>query len=232
MDFLQETKKLGLELTDSMLKQFELYYHYLIEVNSYMNLTAITQKEDVYRKHFLDSLELFRILSSKESFRLCDVGSGAGFPGIPLAIVNPQMELTIIDSLNKRIDFLKELAQKLDLKNVLALHERAEVYANQQKDSFDVVTARAVAKLPILVELCLPLVKVGGMFIAMKGSSGEEELALAEQAIQILGGKFLRVEEFYLPEELEKRQIIIIQKIKPTPAKYPRSYAKIKERPL
>jgi 16S rRNA (guanine527-N7)-methyltransferase len=197
-----------------------------------MNLTAITEKEDVYRKHFLDSLEIVRALDQKDAYTLCDVGSGAGFPSIPLAIVDSNVNVTIIDALNKRIKFLNELTNKLGLNNVNALHKRAEDYVKEVGASFDVVTARAVARLNVLVELCLPLVKVGGKFIAMKGSSGQDELEEAKKGINILGGKIIDVIDVVLPDEEEKRQLIIIYKEKETPKKYPRSFAKIKERPL
>ena len=232
MNFLEELKKINVFLSDKEAQQFELYYHRLIEVNQVMNLTAIIEKEEVYRKHFLDSLEILRVLDLNESFTLCDVGSGAGFPSIPLAIVHPQVNVTIIDALNKRIRFLNDLIKDLDLKKVEAFHARAEDYAKEKRESFDVVTARAVARLNVLAELCLPLTKVGGRFIAMKGSSGLEEIEEASQAIQNLGGKITRVEQFTLPEEKDGRMIIVIEKVKQTPLKYPRSFNKIKERPL
>ena len=197
-----------------------------------MNLTAITEKDEVYRKHFLDSLEIVRAIDNKEKYTLCDVGSGAGFPSIPLAIVDSNVNVTIIDALNKRIKFLNDLTSKLGLSNVEALHRRAEDYVKEVGASFDIVTARAVARLNVLVELCLPLVKVGGKFIAMKGSSGQEELEEAKKGISILGGKIINVIDVVLPDEEEKRQLIIIYKEKETPKKYPRSFAKIKERPL
>lgn len=232
MDFKQELLNLGIELTESQENKFLTYYTELVRVNEYMNLTAITEKEEVYRKHFLDSLEIVRAIKNEESYTLCDVGSGAGFPSIPLAIVDGKVNVTIIDALNKRINFLNELTNKLELSNVKALHKRAEDYVKEVGASFDVVTARAVARLNVLVELCLPLVKVGGVMIAMKGSSGNEELAEAKKGIQILGGKVLEVIDVELPLEADKRQLIIIYKEKETPKKYPRSFQKIKERPL
>ncbi len=231
MDFLAETKKLNLILTSNQIKQFSLYYESLIRVNSYMNLTAITEKEAIYRKHFLDSLELFRILPS-QPYSLCDVGSGAGFPGIPIAIADINAKVTIIDALNKRIQFLDDLIHDLALTNVIAMHKRAEDYAKEVGASFDIVTARAVAKLNILAELCLPLVKLNGIFVAMKGSSGKEEALEAKHAVQILGGRIEKIIEFSLPDEQEKRQILVIRKIKATPSLYPRAYGKIKEKPL
>lgn len=232
MEFKKEVLNLGLQLNNDQEEKFLTYFTELVEVNKYMNLTAITEKDEVYRKHFLDSLEIVRAIDNKESYTLCDVGSGAGFPSIPLAIVDSNVNVTIIDALNKRIKFLNELTSKLGLTNVEALHRRAEDYVKEVGASFDVVTARAVARLNVLVELCLPLVKVGGKFIAMKGSSGQEELEEAKKGISILGGKIVDVIDVVLPDEEEKRQLIIIYKEKETPKKYPRSFAKIKERPL
>ena len=232
MDFKKEVLNLGLQLNNNQEEKFLTYFTELVEVNKYMNLTAITEKDEVYRKHFLDSLEIVRAIDNKEKYTLCDVGSGAGFPSIPLAIVDSNVNVTIIDALNKRIKFLNELTLKLGLSNVEALHRRAEDYVKEVGASFDIVTARAVARLNVLVELCLPLVKVGGKFIAMKGSSGQEELEEAKKGISILGGKIIDVIDVVLPDEEEKRQLIIIYKEKETPKKYPRSFAKIKERPL
>lgn len=232
MDFKKEVLNLGLQLNNDQEEKFLTYFTELVEVNKYMNLTAITEKDEVYRKHFLDSLEIVRAIDNKEKYTLCDVGSGAGFPSIPLAIVDSNVNVTIIDALNKRIKFLSELTSKLGLSNVEALHRRAEDYVKEVGASFDIVTARAVARLNVLVELCLPLVKVGGKFIAMKGSSGQEELEEAKKGISILGGKIIDVIDVVLPDEEEKRQLIIIYKEKETPKKYPRSFAKIKERPL
>ena len=165
MNFKNEVQNLGIQLNNEQENQFLTYFNELVEVNQYMNLTAITEKEDVYRKHFLDSLEIVRALDNKEKYTLCDVGSGAGFPSIPLAIVDSNVNVTIIDALNKRIKFLNDLTGKLGLTNVNALHKRAEDYVKEVGASFDIVTARAVARLNILVELCLPLVKIGGKFI-------------------------------------------------------------------
>lgn len=232
MNFRSELEKLNIELTSDMENKFELYYSKLVEVNSYMNLTAITEREEVYNKHFLDSLSIVKALDLNNEFTLCDVGSGAGFPSIPLAIVCDNAKVTIIDALNKRINFLNDLTQYLNLNNVNAYHKRAEDYVKEKAASFDVVTARAVARLNILAELCLPLVKLNGYFIAMKGQSGQEEINEAMNAINILGGKLIDVIDFELPDDAGKRSIVIIKKVKETPKKYPRQYAKIKERPL
>lgn len=232
MDFKEEVLKLGIDLNDIMLEKFDKYYNKLIEVNEYMNLTAITERDEVFNKHFLDSLEITKALDTTKQFSLCDVGSGAGFPSIPLAISCNNANVTIIDALNKRIKFLNELCDYLNLNNVKAYHYRAEEYVKEKRESFDYVTARAVARLNVLLELCMPLVKVGGKFIAMKGSSGSEELNEAKMAINILGGELDRVISFNLPDDEGKRELIIINKVNQGNLKYPRSFAKIKERPL
>ena len=232
MDFKSELLKLNIELTPNMEEAFDKYYTRLVEVNEYMNLTAITERSEVYNKHFLDSLFITKALDNKEEFTLCDVGSGAGFPSIPLAIVNSKVNVTIIDALNKRINFLNDLIKHLGLTNACAFHKRAEEFAKEKRESFDVVTARAVARLNVLSELCLPLVRLGGRFIAMKGSTGLDELNEAKRAIETLGGRVLDTITLNLPDDAGKRDIIIIEKVKATPAKYPRAFAKIKERAL
>ena len=232
MNFKEELLKLNIELSDEASSRFDLYYKRLIAVNEVMNLTAITEEQEVYNKHFLDSLMIVKALDLNKEFTLCDVGSGAGFPSIPLSIVSNNAKVTIIDALNKRIKFLNDLILELDLKNVIALHERAEDFAKIKREFFDVTTARAVARLNILSELCLPLTKVGGYFIAMKGQGGNEEIKEATKGIEILGGHVEKVISLELPDSAGARDIIIIKKIKETPKKYPRAFAKIKERPL
>jgi len=232
MDFKVELEKLNINLTSDMLNKFELYYSKLVEVNSYMNLTAITDHEEVYVKHFLDSLYILKAIEKEDSYSILDVGSGAGFPSIPLAIVDSKANVTIIDALNKRISFLNDLVKYIGIDNVKAFHERAEDYAKEKRESFDYVTARAVARLNVLAELCLPLTKVGGYFIAMKGQGGKEELDEASNAIKVLGGSLDKIIEVDLPDNVGKREIIVIKKVKPTNNKYPREFKKIKERPL
>lgn len=232
MNFKEELLKLNIELSDEASSRFDLYYKRLIAVNEVMNLTAITEEQEVYNKHFLDSLMIVKALDLNKEFTLCDVGSGAGFPSIPLSIVSNNAKVTIIDALNKRIKFLNDLILELGLKNVIALHERAEDFAKTKREFFDVTTARAVARLNILSELCLPLTKVGGYFIAMKGQGGNEEIKEATKGIEILGGHVEKVISLELPDNAGARDIIIIKKIKETPKKYPRAFAKIKERPL
>lgn len=232
MDFIKELEKLNITATDDILSKFDKYYHRLVEVNEYMNLTAITEEAEVYNKHFLDSL--FILLTNKldGNITLCDVGSGAGFPSIPLAIVKDNVEVTIIDALNKRIKFLNDLIEHLGLGNAQAFHERAEDFAKKKREAFDIVTARAVARLNVLSELCLPLTRLGGYFIAMKGKASGEELDEAKNAITILGGSIEKIISFELPDKAGERELVIIKKVKATPSKYPRQFAKIKERPL
>jgi 16S rRNA (guanine527-N7)-methyltransferase len=231
MDFLKEVANLNLNIDNNMLDKLELFYNELIRVNEYMNLTAITEHDEVYIKHFYDSLTLNLAIDTLNNIRICDVGAGAGFPSIPLAIARNDINVTIIDSLNKRINFLNDLINDLKLTNVTALHFRAEDYAKNNRESFDVVTARAVARLNMLTELCMPLVKVGGLFIAMK-SDNKEEIDEAKKAIDTLGGKIEDVIELELPNDYGKRAIVVIRKVKETNKKYPRQFAKIKERPL
>ena len=221
----------NITLSDEQLKKFEYYFNELVETNKVMNLTAITERDDVYVKHFLYSLYILNILNKDSKYTLCDVGSGAGFPGLPLAITDPNLDITIVDSLQKRINFLNSLFLKMGMSNIHALHARAEEYAIDHLDSFDIATARAVARLNILVELCLPLVKVGGKFIAMK-SNYEEELEEAKSAISKLGGEIESIYDYDLPYDMGKRSLIIINKVKSTPKGYPRKFADIKKRPL
>jgi len=231
MEFKELVKKLNIDITPLMLEKYEKYYEKLIEVNEYMNLTAITEYEEVYIKHFYDSLSLNLAIENLNDISLCDVGAGAGFPSVPLAIARSDIKVTIIDSLNKRINFLNELIKYIEINNVEALHYRAEDFAKEKRESFDVVTARAVARLNMLSELCLPLVKIGGIFVAMK-SDNLEEIEEAKKAIEILGGKIENIISLNLPNDMGKRNIVVIRKIKATDKKYPRAFGKIKERPL
>ena len=231
MEFKELVNNLNISINDDMLNKYELYYNKLIEVNEYMNLTAITEHDEVYIKHFYDSLTLNLAINDLKNISLCDVGAGAGFPSVPLAIAREDINVTIIDSLNKRINFLNELISYININNVKAFHFRAEDYAKEKRDSFDVVTARAVARLNVLSELCLPLVKIGGLFVAMKAELSEE-LDEARNAIKILGGEIVKVIDLELPNNMGKRNIVIIKKIKSADKKYPRAFAKIKERPL
>ena len=229
--FIASLQKQGITLSQKQIQQLELYYTTLIEWNQKMNLTAITQKEDVYLKHFYDSLTIsFDYPLDQQS--LCDIGAGAGFPSIPLKIVYPNLKITIVDSLTKRITFLKHLANVLELENVTAISARAEEYAKDYRESFDIVTARAVARLNILDELCLPLVKINGDFITLKGLKAQEELKEAKAGIEKLGGKVTKEIDFTLTDENDHRSNIYIHKIKKTPSLYPRTFGKIKKKPL
>jgi 16S rRNA (guanine527-N7)-methyltransferase len=217
-------KEKGISLTQDQIDQFELYFETLVEWNEKMNLTAITDKAEVYLKHFYDSITAAFYFDFTKPFHLCDVGAGAGFPSIPLKIVFPHIEVTIVDSLNKRISFLNHLAKVLKLENVHFIHDRAETFGVNPlyRESFDVVTARAVARMSVLSELCLPLVKTGGHFIAMKAAHANDELEVGQKAITTLGGRLEAMHTFTLPMEESERNILIIKKEKQTPKKYPR----------
>ncbi|WP_208559433.1 16S rRNA (guanine(527)-N(7))-methyltransferase RsmG [Marinilactibacillus kalidii] len=234
-EFRAELERRGLPITDEKMTQFNLYLELLQEWNEKINLTAITEKEEVYLKHFYDSLTAGLYVDfSKGVHSLCDVGSGAGFPSIPLKILYPELSITIVDSLKKRIGFLEILVEKLGLKDVTLLHDRAETFGQnkQYRASFDFVTARAVARMSVLAELCLPLVKKGGTFIAMKAMHAPEEMKAAEKAIATLGGKIKEDFSFELPLEAGERHILLIDKKKETPNKYPRNPGTPNKKPL
>jgi 16S rRNA (guanine527-N7)-methyltransferase len=222
--FEANLREKGITLSSAQLDQFEKYFETLVEWNEKMNLTAITDKAEVYLKHFYDSITASFYFDFTKSFHLCDVGAGAGFPSIPLKIVFPHIEVTIVDSLNKRISFLNHLANVLKLENVHFIHDRAETFGVNPlyRENFDVVTARAVARMSVLSEFCLPLVKVGGHFIAMKAASAQDELGIGQKAITTLGGRLEEMFTFTLPREESERNILIIKKEKQTPRKYPR----------
>ena len=225
-------QKRNINITSQMLSQFETYYKILIDYNTKVNLTSIINKEDVYLKHFYDSLSLLLEYDLKEGATLVDVGAGAGFPSVPLKIVRPDLSITIVDSLGKRIEFLNYLFESLKLKGIKAVNYRAEDYAKDHRESFDYVTARAVARLNILSELCVPLVKVHVEFIAMKSLNVDEELSEAKNAIEILGCQLKNKFEFDLPQDGGRRTILIYKKTIKTPNKYPRNYGQIKKKPL
>lgn len=229
--FFTELEKKGIILSNEMLNQFKTYYELLVRWNEKMNLTAITGKDDVYLKHFYDSLTLSFNLKL-ESQSLLDVGAGAGFPSIPLKIAYPNLKIYILDSQNKRMTFIQEVIKVLKLDNVLIIVNRAEDEARNRREEFDIVTARAVARLNILTELCLPFVKVNGYFVPLKGIDGLNELNDAKNAIETLGGKLDSVQELDLPIVNDKRYNFYIKKIKKTSTLYPRHYSKIKKNPL
>ena len=209
--------------------EFETYFEELVSYNEKVNLTNIVEKYDVFTKHFLDSL--LPIVEIPENASVVDVGTGAGFPGLPLKIVREDIELTLVDSLNKRIAFLNMICDKLKIKSN-NVHSRAEDFAKTNREKFDIATARAVAKLNTLLEYLLPLVKIGGHVIAYKGSNYQEELNDAKNAIEILGGEIVKTLPFSLPNETGERNIIIIKKIKPTPIEYPRGRNLPKSNPI
>lgn len=223
-EFLGMLQEKGIDLSPEQMSQFETYFHTLVEWNEKMNLTAITNKPEVYLKHFYDSISAAFYFDFKRPIHICDVGAGAGFPSIPIKIAFPDIYVTIVDSLNKRITFLEHLAKELKLENVRFIHDRAETFGQNKdhREAYDVVTARAVARLSVLSELCLPLVKVGGNFVAMKAANAKEEIEAGNKAITILGGKMKEFHSFTLPLEESERNIIIVDKEKPTPKKYPR----------
>lgn len=231
LEFQNHLKEKGIIINHEQLEMFRKYYEILVEWNQKMNLTAITNKEDVYLKHFYDSLTIaFDFPFSHQS--IIDVGAGAGFPSIPLKIVYPDLQITIVDSLNKRITFLNHLFKELNLKDCQAIAIRAEEYAHEHRETVDIVLARAVARLNILDELCLPLVKKDGYFLSLKGKKAKEELDEAKKGIHILGGVIEKVNDFTLADLEDHRSNIIIKKVKPTPLKYPRQFSKIKKQPL
>lgn len=229
-DFIEELKKIGIILNDNQLNQLERYYELLVEKNKVMNLTGIVEKEEVYLKHFYDSLTIVKSIDLNKISNLCDIGTGAGFPGLVLKIVFPQLKVVLLDSLNKRVDFLNNVIYTLNLKNIEVIHTRAEEYALSHRNSFDVTTARAVANLSILLEYAIPMTKVGGYFIALKGNV-REELEDSKNALKELNTTFIDLCEFSLPVENSIRSICKFQKNGDV-KKYPRKYSEIKKRKL
>lgn len=221
----------ALGLDKSCIPTLERFAAFMLERNQVMNLTAITEPKDVAALHLLDSLALLQI-AGLDSETIVDVGAGAGFPGMPLAIAGPALHLTLLDSLGKRVDFLREACEALKLENTECVHARAEEFAGKRRETFAAAVSRAVAALPVLTELCLPLVEVGGRMLAMKSSHTEEEINQAKPAIKILGGEIEWVKDYVIPTTDVVHRIICVRKISPTPRKYPRRFALIKKSPL
>ncbi len=233
-DLLQKyTQDFKISLTDAQYKQFQRYFELLAEWNEKMNLTAITDENGVALKHFADSLTLLNYVDIEQNSRVADVGTGAGFPGVVLKIARPDIKLTLIDSLNKRLVFLGEVCSQLGIEAEL-IHSRAEDGARDEKlrESYDFVVSRAVARMNVLCEYCLPYVKVGGAFCAMKGAQANEEFKEALNAVNTLGGRFENKFFFELPQDGGERAIAVVRKIKNTPQKYPRQSGKIKAKAL
>ena len=230
-NFNEEVKKLGITLTKNQMNNLEKFYELLVSYNENVNLTRITEKEDVYLKHFYDSLTLIKAYNLRKEVSLCDVGTGAGFPGIVLAICFPQLNVTLIEKLRKKVDFLFLVKKELELPNLFICNEKVEVFARNNIEKYDIVTSRAFARLNKLVELCMPLVKVNAYFIPMKGTL-DEELTEATNAIEIMNSKLEEVVTFNLPVENSIRNLPIIKKIGNNKKKYPRDFSEIKKNPL
>lgn len=227
-------KELNISLNDNQIEQFMRYYELLVEWNGFMNLTAITEFDEVCIKHFIDSLSLCKAIDCTEQYSVIDVGTGAGFPGIPLKIAFPNLKITLLDSLGKRVKFLNEVIAQLNLKDIEAIHGRAEDFAKPDllREKFDICVSRAVANLSTLSEYCLPYVKVDGYFISYKSEKISEEMQSAQKAITILGGEVYEQKEFMLPDSEIYRNLFMIKKTQATPKKYPRKAGLPSKEPL
>lgn len=232
--FDQELETLGIRLTDVQKRQFDRYYELLIEWNRVMNLTGITEYDEVNLKHFTDSLTIVRVKEMKNISTLIDVGTGAGFPGLPIKIAFPHIKVTLLDSLNKRIKFLDQIVEELGLDDVVTLHGRAEDYAkkDEYREKFDLCASRAVANLSTLSEYCLPFIKKGGCFVSYKSADSDEEIKMSGKALDILGGKIEKIDKFMLPGSDMGRALVMIEKVKNTPRKYPRKAGVPSKEPL
>ena len=229
--FIEELKKLSIDITDEQISKLDKYHELLVSWNEKMNLTGIVEKEAVYLKHFYDSLTICKIIDLNKIETLCDIGTGAGFPGLVIKILFPNLKITLIDSLNKRINFLNEVIKELDLKKIETIHARAEEYGIKNKEKYDIVTARAVAPLNVLLEYSIPLVKIEGYFIAMKANV-TDELDNSKNALAKLDCEINNVIKFNLPIEESNRTLISVRKNNKTKNIYPRKYNEIKKRPL
>ena len=231
METLLQNGLTALGLPTESIPQLRRFSELLLEKNKVMNLTAITEEQDVANLHLLDSAAMLT-MADFSGKKVVDVGTGAGFPGMPMRIVKKDFSLTLLDSLNKRIDFLKDCCRDLGFADVNCVHARAEEFAASHRESYDFAVSRAVANLSVLAELALPLVKVGGQFLSMKSVDSEEEISAAKSAIKTLGGKISRVEDYTIPGTDVTHRVVVIEKVSPTPAKYPRAFAKIQKQPL
>lgn len=229
-EFIKELKKIDITLTEIQLKQLDTYYKLLIEWNNKINLTRIIDEKEVYLKHFYDSITLIKAIDLNKNINVCDIGTGAGFPGIVLKIVFPKINIVLLDALNKRIEFLNIVIKELNLKNIITVHDRAENYIRNNREKFDLITCRAVSKLNIISELSIPGVKVSGYFIPMKANIDEE--VINTDYLSKLNSKIDKIVSFELPIELSKRNLIVIKKLEITNDIYPRNYDKILKRPL
>lgn len=227
--FVEELSLLGINITKDKLDKLEKYYNLLIDYNKVMNLTGITDHDEVYLKHFYDSLTLAKVVDLNNYKTLCDIGTGAGFPGIVLKIFYPNLKITLIDSLNKRIIFLNKVIEELELEGIIAIHSRIEEYGIKNRDLFDIVTARAVAPLNILLEYSIPILKVNGLFLPMKANLENEKY---DNALKKLNCTLEKTEQFLLPIENSNRSILLIKKQNETNMKYPRRFNLIKTNPL
>ena len=230
-EFLKETKKLGINISESQINLLDKFYQLLIEWNEKINLTTITDYNDVYLKHFYDSLTLYKEIDLNADITLCDVGTGAGFPGIVLKICFPNLKITLIDSLQKRVKYLNEIIKELGLSDIQAIHTRMEDYSRLNEEKFDIITARAVANTNILLEISIKALKINGHLVLMKANC-EEEIKNSKTALNELGCELININEFGLPKENSKRTLINIKKTVKTKDKYPRNIDKIKKWPL
>lgn len=228
--FKEEIEKINEPIKEEQIKKFYAYMLLLKDWNEKINLTAITDEKDIIIKHFIDSLTINKYLKDNE--KVIDVGTGAGFPGIPIKIINDKINMDLLDSLNKRINFLNEVKEKCEIENINCIHSRIEDFAIKNREKYDVATSRAVAKLAVLLEYLLPVVKKDGICICMKSNKAEEEINEAQKALEILGGKIEKTEEFLLPGTDIERTIIIVRKIKNTPEKYPRKAGIPSKKPI
>jgi 16S rRNA (guanine527-N7)-methyltransferase len=233
-NFIEVLKEWDISLTEHQYNQFLQYYDFLIEWNKVMNLTAITEFKEVVMKHFVDSLSLIKVQNLDDNLRIIDIGTGAGFPGIPLKIAFPNLDIVLLDSLNKRVTFLNEVIERLNLKNIKVIHGRAEDYGKDiaYREKFDICVSRAVSNLAILSEYCIPYIKVDGLFIPYKSGNILDEVNNSENALQTLGGKVEHIESFMLPNSKIERSLVIIKKNLHTPQKYPRSAGKPSKSPI